>query len=330
MGDVILCTPVIDYLRMQHPDCTIDFITATDYAPLFTGDTRLRQVLSYEKNAPHKTINQIKNNAYDKIIDLQNNRRSRALCQATPSKVIGWFDKLHLQRQLLLRLRIDRYPARSSVVERYLKAAGALDSITPAPLKLHPSVYRNGSIEPSLIPPGFFDKPVLGLAPFAAWKNKVWPTDRFAEVARAYYVKGWHVVILGGASETAAGNALKNTICTTPDSINDWCISLVGQTSILQSAAVLSRCTALLCGDTGLCHLARACGIPTAVIYGATTHHFGFFPYGEPAFRIIESRHCCRPCHPHGGNWCWRVTRPCLNTISAKDVIEELEALVPG
>jgi heptosyltransferase-2 len=76
-----------------------------------------------------------------------------------------------------------------------------------------------------------------------------------------------------------------------------------------------------------LSHLARACGVKTGIIFGPTTRHFGFYPYGEPPFAIFETDLKCRPCHAHGGNLCLRGGKQCMRRIQPDEVIKGLMEL---
>ena len=102
---------------------------------------------------------------------------------------------------------------------------------------------------------------------------------------------------------------------------------LRGKLSLCETACLVSQCTVALGNDTGLSHIARACGVKTGIIYGPTTSHFGFFPYGEPAFRVFEAARFCRPCHAHGGNVCLTGSRKCMRKVRPEAVVRGLEEL---
>jgi heptosyltransferase-2 len=127
-------------------------------------------------------------------------------------------------------------------------------------------------------------------------------------------------VIAGGPQDSAAAEALKGRI-------GGQCNSAAGRLTLNETACLIARCRLALGNDTGLCHLARACGVKTGVIYGPTTSHFGFYPYGDPPYRVFEARHFCRPCHAHGGNICYTGSRQCMKKIRPETVIKGLEAL---
>ena len=139
-------------------------------------------------------------------------------------------------------------------------------------------------------------------------------------VGKHFIKKGWNVVLFGGPEDTAQATALKNEI-------GDSTISFAGSLNLYEIGCFLKKCTLALGGDTGLSHLARAAGVKTGIIYGATTCHFGFFPHGEPPYKIFQSNRFCRPCHAHGGNFCWRMSRPCLSSIAVDEVIGGMEKL---
>jgi heptosyltransferase-2 len=318
MGDVILTTPVLTWLTQTYPLCRITMLTDNRYTGLFCNDPRIAQVIGISKTIPlAQQLDELKNQAWDKVIDLQNNKRSgvirRLIGEVTPASV---FHKNHIRRFLLLFFRINRYTSEDNVVRRYLLAAGAAaESECPSA-----QIHCNKNQAEVLLQRYFVDtssKPILALFPFSAWKNKEWFSDRYVAVGSAFTAMGWNVAILGGPEDTEHADVLSRKIG--PDAV-----SVAGRISLYDCACLLQSCTLALGNDTGLSHLARASGVKTGIVFGATTHHFGFFPTGKPEFKIFEDDVFCRPCHPHGGTFCWRVTRPCLSRILPQDVIAGL------
>lgn len=324
MGDVILVTPALSYLKSNYPDSEIVLITGSQYAELFTDDPRLTSIVPYSRSNGKEVFSGLASKKWDIVVDLQNNRRSKRLKKEYFQRArCGLFNKLHLKRFLLLFLRIDLYKKGSSVAERYMRATGFTSEteIDIPPVKLYFDKRETGKDIISS-EPGYGDtKPVIALFPFSAWKNKKWVSSSYAEVGRHFLQKDWNVVIMGGPED--AGNAEK-----LKSDIGGNCISLVGKMSLYETGCFLKQCGLALGNDTGLSHLARACGVKTGIIYGATTHHFGFFPYGDPPFKVFQKREFCRPCHPYGGNWCWRLSRPCLRKIKESEVVEGLEKMI--
>ena len=74
LGDVVLVTPLLSYLADRYPGSRTTLVTGPDYTPLFSDDPRLaRTVSSVDATAL------LHDEAWDLVVDLQNNRRSREL-----------------------------------------------------------------------------------------------------------------------------------------------------------------------------------------------------------------------------------------------------------
>ncbi len=318
IGDVILATPVFDYLRKIHSNSQITFLTDKNYVELFSDDPRLNCILGLQKSDHIDQLSFI-NEHWDLVVDLQNNRRSNIIIDQIKTKQqTGTFQKLHFQRLLLLLTRINLYPRDSGVIPRYLQAAGLKSSTTninkSIKLYFNSSKFTNYN---KLVQSDAIIRPTIALFPFSAWKNKEWPADYFMTVGKYFISKGWNVVIFGSKSEQKQAEQLRLRI-------GEKAISLAGKLSLYECGCVLSNCTITLGNDSGLSHLARACGVKSAIVYGPTTHHFGFFPTDNPPFKILEAPIICRPCHPHGGNICFRFNHECMKKIEPEIVIREL------
>ncbi len=326
MGDVICVTSLFEYLHQKFPDSKVFFLTDAKYAELFKDDPRIFQVIGQEKNKESQAVLQLINVQWDNVVDLQNNRRSirvrKKLLQGRAFRgTIGVFKKSYLQRQLLLFARLNFYDPFDTVPRRYIEAGTGLRIMPgeiPA-LKVVIAVKNCKTIYDSFFSNGVI-RPVIALIPFSSWKNKEWPRHYFLYVGRYFLSKGWHVVILGGPDDRIAAQELKKAI-------GPRCSALAGQISLYQSACVLKRCSLAFGNDTGLSHLARACGVKTGIVFGSTTFHFGFFPFASPSYRVFQTEIFCRPCHPHGGNFCFFGPRPCLKRIKPDMIIRGLEEL---
>lgn len=322
MGDVILATSVFSYLKQEYPQAKIWFVTQQKYAELFSDDTRLARVVAVEKGGERDAAQELRSVEWDRIIDLQNSHKSLFLRKGLLSKQpAAVFQKLHARRWALLLAGINLYKEGDHVIARYARAAGCAGkngfSFPPARLIID---KKKCEAAKQITSNNTVVRPMIALFPFSAWKNKEWPAGHYAFVGRYFSVKGWSVVIAGGPQDSAAAEALKRRI-------GGQCISTAGLLSLHETACLISTCRLALGNDTGLSHLARACGVKTGVIYGPTTSHFGFYPCGDPPYRVFEARQFCRPCHAHGGNICYAGSRPCLKKVRPEIVIKGLEAL---
>lgn len=73
---------------------------------------------------------------------------------------------------------------------------------------------------------------------------------------------------------------------------------------------VLSRASVVVGGDTGLVHLAAACGVPVVGVFGPTHPDDGFWCWDAP---VVQRDLPCRPCTLHRGTRCALGSRPCMD-----------------
>lgn len=321
MGDVILTAPLIAALKMEYPQASIALLTKESYAELFNDDTRLSSVYSIRK----KELSSdplLFETMWDLIIDLQNNKHSARQIESLNYRDVRKFNKLHWERLVLLLFRINLYPSMNSVPMRYIRTGEIASSEVRLDFRLHFNAVNTRAFEERL-QSDEIKRPVIALFPFSAWKNKEWGDKKFAEVGRFFIIKGWNVVVLGGVNDIHRAERLQKTI-------GERCISLAGELSLYECGCVLKGCTLALGNDTGLTHLARACGVITGYIFGSTTAHFGFYPHQDKQTAVFEQALFCRPCHPHGGRFCWRVDHACMHRIKPEQVINGLMQLHEG
>jgi ADP-heptose:LPS heptosyltransferase len=173
-------------------------------------------------------------------------------------------------------------------------------------------------LEESGIPadPGRLDLPAPGPAPApgatvvhpgAASAARRWPADRWAAVARAEREAGRRVVVTGSVAERTLAERVARAAGLPGGDV------LAGRTSLLELASVVAGAGLVLCGDTGVAHLATAFGVPSVVLFGPTPpSEWG--PPPERARHVVLHRGACGD--PHGD-----APHPGLLEIAVDDVL---------
>lgn len=95
--------------------------------------------------------------------------------------------------------------------------------------------------------------------PGAASAARRWPAERWAEVAAGL---GGDVVLTGSGGERALCQGIAAAAGLPPAAV------LAGSTDLVGLAAVVAAARLVLCGDTGVAHLATALGTPSVVLFG--------------------------------------------------------------
>jgi ADP-heptose:LPS heptosyltransferase len=150
--------------------------------------------------------------------------------------------------------------------------------------------------------------------PGAASGARRWPAARFAEVAAREATSGRTVIVTGGPGERPLAQRVAHAAGLAPGAV------LAGETDLRTLAAIVAHAGRVVCGDTGVAHLATAFGVPSVVLFGPTSPE----AWGPPAARAARHRvlwtggsgdpHGARP---HAG----------LLEIGTRDVLDELARL---
>lgn len=112
--------------------------------------------------------------------------------------------------------------------------------------------------------------------PGAASAARRWPSGRWAQLARAELAAGRRVVVTGGRDEVALAREVADRAGLADEAV------LAGRTDLTGLAAAVTAAARVVCGDTGVAHLATAVGTPSVVLFGPVSPA----EWGPPADRI--------------------------------------------
>ncbi len=113
-------------------------------------------------------------------------------------------------------------------------------------------------------------------------QRKSWPADRFVAVADYAAAKhGAIAVFIGASQEAAAIESIRGRI-------RGETVSLAGQTTIAELAALLASSDLAISLDTGNMHIARSMNLPTIVLAPAWDPGVEWLPWGRDQFRIFK------------------------------------------
>jgi|GEM_PF-1894483 len=184
---------------------------------------------------------------------------------------------------------------------------------SPAP----PVVVRYGraaGVEPAATP--WIDVGALGegtaLIPGAAHATKRWPAARWVQLGRA--LKG-PIIVFGGPSE-------RELCASIADGIGAGAIA-VTESGFSSTFDALGRCSRAVGSDSGLMHLAAACGLRCFTVFGSTTSEDGFW---AGRCTPIELSLDCRPCSRFGGAACPVGDHYCMSELSVEHALRVVQA----
>jgi heptosyltransferase-3 len=330
LGDVVTATPALRALRDAHPAAHIDLLVNPSVAPLFEEGPLVNRVLSYDSPRYRRGPAPLKaasfrlpdRERYDTVVEMRGDWSTILL----PFR-IGAHRRLdrgsvRFQRWLARRFRRNAHPPLHEVESNYevvrpLLGSGAPPS--PPALEVHVSFPANESLEWRLAEADIDPRrPLVVIHPGASWRPRAWFPDRFASMADWIVERyGAQVVLIGSADERDVEAAVLS--CVGKARV----LSMFGKITTSELAALLTRSSLLIGNDSGVAHLAAACGTPTVVLFGPQDPT-RFRPWSGKAIAL----HHPVPCFPCAQIRCLRPDLPCVNLIETSEVQEAVGRLL--
>lgn len=160
-------------------------------------------------------------------------------------------------------------------------------------------------------------KSTIMIFPGSVWATKKWPASGYLQLAKGLVQQGYHILWMGGSGEEALAADLAQRL---PGSV-----SLAGQTSVLQSCLMMTKCRLVVCNDSASSHMAAASQTPVISIFGPTVLEFGYRPWTSEAYIIEREGLACRPCGKHGSAECPIKTHICMTDLGSEEVLKQTE-----
>ena len=325
IGDAILTLPLIQALKLNYPQSSIDVIVVPRTTEIFAHHPAISNIIQYDKRGSDKGLKglwrlrtKLSAHNYDLIIVPHRSLRSALLTWLLkPALSIG-FDR---SAGRWLFKDIVHYNPSFHEIERNLSLLSPLKLPPRAPElpRLYPS-NQDAQIIDSILNDNGLNRyaNIVAIAPGTIWNTKRWPAERFASLCKQITSENIALVLVGGREDEVLCKEVMEIAQAT------HVFSVAGKLSLLQSAELIRRCNVLISNDSAPMHIAVAVGTPVVAIFGATIPEFGFAPRG-PKDVVIETNGLqCRPCSSHGGNMCPIKTFECMLSITPEVVVDKV------
>jgi ADP-heptose:LPS heptosyltransferase len=300
LGDLLTAVPALRALRRAFPDHETVLATPHSLAPLVeladvadrvldtAGVASPPTAVAWSEPPPDVAVNlHGRGPQSHRLLDsLRPGRLVAFACDETGHAGPRWHDDEHEARRWC----------------RLVSHATGLPA-DPLDLRLAPPEVPRPVPEAAVVHPG------------AAYPSRRWPVDRFAAVARALAERGLPVVVTGGSGEVALAEEVRRLAAPAPVTV------LAGRTGLLDLAALVRQARLVVCGDTGVAHVATAYGTPSILLFGPTPpSRWG--PVTDGPHVVLRGRSGRGWV---GDPWTDRVD-PALLEISVADVVAALES----
>lgn len=316
--------PVLRAFQKQYPEIKLTILTRKFFKPFFR-DLKQVNFIDFDPKGAHKSIlglyklsRAIAKTKPIAIADLHNVLRTKALKLFLIACVFKQIDKGRNEKKALvsgksfkpLKSTVNRY----ATVFEQLGFTIDLESPTfPQKPKLNSKVYN-------LI--GQDHKKWIGIAPFAAFKGKMYPLELMEQVIQK--LEAHYKILLFG------GGDMERQLLKTLDKKYDSCISLVGVLTLDEELDVIGNLDVMLAMDSGNAHMAAMMGVAVVTLWGVTHPYAGFSPFNQPEHYNILANREKFPLIPTSvyGNKAPESYLDAMRSIPPNTIVEKLEEIL--
>ncbi|MCM4167849.1 ADP-heptose--LPS heptosyltransferase RfaF [Arenibacter sp. H213] len=290
MGDVAMTVPVIAALLEQYPNIRVTVLTKGFLKPIFQGLPRVH-VFEAQVKGRHKGVwglwklyNELKLLDITDVADVHNVMRSTVLKAYFGLGSIPFvqIEKGRAEKRALTSLTNKVFEPLKTTHQRYADVFAklgfpiSLESVA-LPLKRKVASDTHNLLKDPT-------KKWIGIAPFAAFKGKMYPLDLMEKVVAGLNNReNYHILLFGGGEKERLA-------------LDKWgkryehCVNLVGKIPLSEELAVISQLELMIAMDSGNAHLAAMFGVPCLTLWGVTHPYAGFYPFHQGGNVLLSDR----------------------------------------
>lgn len=295
LGDFLTGLPALGLIKQALPGHEVVLAAPAVFAPLVPLIPAVDRLLPAAELAPIRPAPP----RLDVAIDLHGNGPAsrRLLSALEPRQLYGFADPAG-------GLTGPRWLAGEHEVSRWCRL---VTEVLPAPAGAPPGGCQVvGCLR---LPPVAMPDSLTVLHPGAAAPARRWPAERFAVVAAALRSQGHRVVITGGPAEAS----LVRTVA------DDAGVPALLGLELPELISLVGRARLVVCGDTGVAHVASNFGTPSVLLFGPVSPA-SWGPPPDGPHRVLW--HGDGTGNPHG-----EQVDPALLAITVEEVLDAVREL---
>ena len=269
LGDVVQSLPVLASIRQRWPRAHIAWVIKQSLANVLDRRPDLDEIIEYDDRVWPRwtgvlnTCRKLLKKPFDLTVDLQGLARSGAMTLATGACYRVGFANAREFSPLAYSHRVRVPTMEMPATERYwlvARALGAGTQLLPSAVILTP--YLRAWAKEQL---GSLPQPRLAVHPGSRWATKRIPTGHYVRLLNlAWREFQAGAVLLGGGDDVSRCGEIASQL-------KGPFLSLAGNTTIQQLAALSAEVDTFVAGDTGPLHLAATMGTPVVGLYTCTS-----------------------------------------------------------
>lgn len=328
VGDLVISLPYLIDLLEKKPDFHIYLATKEQMKVFLPIHPRLHPQFLTIKDQKKGFLGLLsfffrtRKYQIDVVADLHNNIRSNVLLrlfQLTGAKVFQMDKMRHFRKQNTRK--VDKVRTKLPYIGHQYKMV--LEHSSWATLDSHPKIdvskYYPSDYQ---IPDKFKDKILIGIAPFAARKTKIYPLNKMRLGIEKIMKDERFVLVLFGF-----GDEERKILDEWTELFPGRCIKSYEVGGFNNEMALMRKLDLMVCMDSANLHFAALAGTKTLSIWGTTHPDLGFAPPLSEYHHRLEvdvEELPCRPCSVYGNKPCYRGDHACMEWISPTSIIKRV------
>ena len=302
IGDAVLSTSILNYLKNKFPHCSLYIATGKTAASLFKNFNNVKKIFILEKKffKIHwlELWSRTFFNKWDIVIDLRGSIISYFLFNKKKYVYKSINKNIHRLDELAILMETKHLPLPwIPVLKKDMK------KISKDFLKLKNSIAIGAS---------------------ANWPAKIWPSKNFVKLIHMFlkekqFGKKKSIVFFGSSKDLK--NIKKITKHLKKFKVKNFC----GKLNLIEVAAHLKKCKIFIGNDSGLMHIASASGIPTLGLFGPSLES-RYAPKGNNAHYIRTKKTFNQL--TGAKNFDWNTKKNLMTSLSVNSVFNKIKKIL--
>ena len=313
IGDAAHLIPTIQTIRGHYPDADIDILAEKRNYAVFSLCPDVHNLYCYD--SPRELLAAIRG-GYDVVIDTEQwHRLSAVVARLTRAPLLIGFGTN--ERRRLFTHSIP-YSHDEYEVDSFFRLLAPLGIEPPSELTTPwLTIPQDAMRRAETLLGELQGERFAVIFPGASIPERRWGAERFSAVAVDLFRSGTPVVVVGGKEDAKAGETIVKGVKG---------LNLAGRTSLVETAAVISRSTLLISGDSGILHIGVGLGISTVSLFGPGIAA-KWSPHGD-VHKVLNRHLPCSPCTKFGYTPRCPYNVRCMEEISVDDVVSAVTSLL--
>lgn len=312
LGDLVTLEPTFRAIRYFYEDSKISFLTTGIGKGLYQDSNYFDEYILHK--SVFSSIQKLKNNKYDIVINLQCNK---------PSHYINFFlkkdlvvNKSYSFKDKLLGLKVKSKTIREIIEATNSISLNKIDKYFDEVQELIKLPVRQKSLLENLTS----DKKYIAISTGTSerWLSKKWGIDNYSSLISKLIENNFQIILVGSALELEDSQILLKKY--------PQIISFVNKTDLTELKNLLANVDIFIGNDSGPAHIAAGVGTNTLTIFGSTDikHCVKFMPYRGTHQYLKPTKDI--KCHP-----CYKTKCPtnmeCMQSIRVEDILEKIRII---